>query len=410
MVTRTDVQYLADLTLDVRDMEQSMASGSTAPMRIYMEGKNSEKQVGVLYKLTELSTELANTPVSKSTPAYLFHLYGLAGRSTDLSKLSKNGGYADNYVLEAIQNGAATAPMAVLVLNMWMYATHVLYKGMEICQKKTEADNPSQFDLGTGGMDEFIALWIGSGQTHGSSEGFSLYALAEKSDQLFTLPTTDDSGLLAADNTTLAESDVNRQLKLLYQEGVGILSLSDVCTSENAGSPKKLWSVASRIISKMHIPLFRMLIISILEQDLVNTELYAKALVPQIAQCRPSTFNRLREELLGGDINFQKTESIIRDLQDTIACFGLSCNDIGWVAKEYDGVNIPTCLVYQDRAPMALYQPTSDVNPVRVLQFQFLLAFDFLDTVSSRCPSCPTDCQDRSGCFATSNLDISGVI
>jgi hypothetical protein len=138
--------------------------------------------------------------------------------------------------------------------------------------------------------------------------------------------------------------------------------------------------------------------------------LYAKALVPQIAQCRPSTFNRLREELLGGDINFQKTESIIRDLQDTIACFGLSCNDIGWVAKEYDGVNIPTCLVYQDRAPMALYQPTSDVNPVRVLQFQFLLAFDFLDTVSSRCPSCPTDCQDRSGCFATSNLDISGVI
>jgi hypothetical protein len=368
VVTRTDVEYLADLTLDVRDIQQSIDAGGTAAISIYTNGKNSEIQPGILYKLTDLSTELASLPASRMTPAYLFHLYGLADRVTDVGYLSANGGYADSYVRNAIQSLRPTATRAATVLNMWMYATHVLYQGVDICQKKVEADNPSQFDLAGGGLDEFIALWIGSGQTHGSAEGYGLYALAEKADQLFVVE-TDDSG--SASSGDLAESSVNRQLKLLYQEGAGIFSFPDVCTSSNAETPKLLWSVVNRMISQMYIPIIRMLIVSVLEQDALSIDLYATAIVPQVAQCRPSSFKRLKEELLQGQVNFQRTDFILSDLQEVYSCFGLTCNDIGLVEKAYDSVTIPTCVAARDNAPMALYQPSSNVHPVRIFNGRF---------------------------------------
>lgn len=376
VVTRADVEYLADLTLDVRDMEQLQASGnSNAALQIYLDGKNSERQVGVRYSLTQLSTELSSSmPIDRdTTPPYLFHLYGLAERSTDLNKLADYAGYADSFVRTAIQNGHVTSATATLVLNVWMYAAHILYKGMETCQKKTEADNPSQFPLnGNGGLDDFIGLWIGTGQTHGSSNGYGLYALAERADRLFTVAEDDSNVSRRRRRRTqdtvaggaLEESAVNQQLKLLYQEGASIFSLPDVCTSGNADSPKKLWSVVTRMTTQMYVPLIQMLIVSILEQDILATDTYAEALIPQVAQCRPSIYNRLREELLMGDPNFQRTEFMLRDLQDVYSCFGVTCDDIGEVIKGYDGVNIPLCTAAQNDAPMALYRPTTDVHPV----------------------------------------------
>jgi hypothetical protein len=376
VVTRTDVEYLADLTLDVRDMEQSVATGGTeTTLRIYLEGKNSERQVGLLYKLAELGSEMASS--STLTPSYLFQLYGLSGRSTtDVTELLGDSAYAEAFVRDYIQNGIPIASKAALVLNMWMFATHKLYKGVDTCQKKAEADNPSQFDLAGGGLDEFIALWIGTGQTHASSEGFGLYAFAEQADQLFTKGVDDAGGSsVITTNTSLAESSVNQQIKLLYQEGASIFSLPDACTSGNPDTPKKLWSVVCRIVAQMHIPLLQMLIVSILEQDIAATELYATAIVPQAIQCRPSTYNRLREELLMGDPNFQRTEFILKDLEDIYACFGVSCDDIGIVIKTYANVRIPFCLAAVDNAPMALYKPSTDVHPVGEIHFPFFRSF-----------------------------------
>jgi hypothetical protein len=371
VITRADVEYLANLALDVRDIDQLVSSGSTAGLSIYLEGKNSEKQVGVLFKLAQLSTDLAKNPIADATPTYLFHLYGAAGRSKDLSQLSSNGGYADSYVRSALNDGKPTSSKAILVLNVWMYATHVLYQGVDMCQKKINADNPSQFDVGSGGLDEFIALWIGSGQTHGSSEGFSLYALAESSERLFAV-TNDDTSFLPSGNGDLEESSVNRNLKLLYQEGAALFSLPDVCTSKNADTAKKLWSVTSRIISQMYIPVIRMLIISILEQDSMAIDLYANALIPQASQCRPSTFNRVKEELLEGDVNFDRTAFILDDIEELYHCFGLTCDDIGTVSKTYEYVaSASACAASRDDTPMALYQPTTEVHPVSI--FSYLL-------------------------------------
>eukprot|EP00536_Pseudo-nitzschia_multiseries_P008580 jgi/Psemu1/257359/estExt_Genewise1Plus.C_2190059 len=365
VITRTDVEFFADLSLDVRDIEQSILGGNNdAALKIYVNGKHSER------KLTGLSTDLAKEPIAQATPLYLFQLYGLGGQSTDLSELSGNAAYADNYVRAAIQNGRSTAAIAALVLNVWMYAGDILYKGMNTCEKKTEADNPSQFNIAGGGFDEFIALWIGSGQTHGSSEGYSLYALAEKADRLF-ITTEDDSGASSTDRA-LAESPTNKKLKLFYHEGASALSISGACTKYNPDSPKQLWSVVNRINSQMYVPLMQMLIVSILEKDSVSTELYATVIVPQVAQCRPSVYDRLKEELLEGQQNFQRTNVILQDLQDIYSCFGITCIDIGKVAKEYTDFKIPECLAALDNAPMALYKPSSSVQPIARIDLDVL--------------------------------------
>ena len=372
VVTRTDVEYLADFSLDVRDIEQSIAAGNNNnALQIYLNGKHSQRPQqttgggGSLFKLTELSTKLANEPITQATPIYLFQLYGLGGRSIDLNRLSNNAAYADSYLRSAIQNGQSTASLATLILNVWMYAADALYKGVNICQKRTDADNPSQFDIGgSNGLDDFIALWIGSGQTHGSSEGYSLYALAEKADRMF-IATKENTNLPSSTTKALAEASVNQQLKLLYQEGASIFSIPDACSKTNIDTSKKLWSVITRMNTQMYIPLIQMLIISILEKDVSATYLYATAVIPQAAQCRPSIFDRLKEELLDGEPNFQRTEITLRDLQEIYSCFGITCSDIGVVAKDYGDFNVPTCLAARDDKTMALYRPSTDVQPVR---------------------------------------------
>lgn len=372
VVTRTDVEYFADIALDVRDIKQSIVGGNNkAALKIYLGGKNSGRDDGDLFKLTDLSTDLANEPMAKVTPIFLFQLYGLGGRSMDLNDLSINGAYADSYVRSAIQNGRTTASTAALTLNVWMYAANVLYKGVNVCQKKTEADNPSQFDIGGGGLDEFIALWIGSGQAHGSSEGFGLYALTEQADRLF-VAIGDDANDPLSTNKNLAESLVNQQLKLLYQEGASLFSMPDVCTKDNPDTPKKLWAIINRINTQMYIPLMQMLIVSILEQDVWATQLYATAVIPQSAQCRPSIYDRLREELLEGEPNFQRTEFILADLQDIYSCFGVSCSAIGIVAKDYENFSMPVCLTARNIAPMALYKPNTDVQPIAKIDLDVL--------------------------------------
>jgi hypothetical protein len=378
VVTRTDVEFLADLSLDVRDMKQviSTDNGGNAALEIYLDGRNSEPTIGNKFKLTQLSTDLVSKGVAKATPHYLFYLFGMAERSTDLSKLAENLSYADNFVRSALLASKENADAAVLVLSIWMYATDIMYNGMDVCQKLVEADNPAQFDLGTAGFDEFIALWIGTGQTHGSNEGNGLYAVAEKADALFKKFGDDD------DTGGLGESSVNSRIKSLYQEASAQLSVEGVCTKKHPGSPRKLWSIMTQITSQMAIPLIQQLIRSVMAEDREGTELYALAVVPLAAQCRPSVYKRLRELLLTDNPKFDKAEIIFRDLQDIYTCFGLTCDDIGKPIEQFDGVTFPECFAADARAPMAEYNPTSDVHPVRVCKLAFFCYCCFQSNVS----------------------------
>lgn len=380
IVTRTDVEYWADLTLDIRDIEQNIGldGGSDGATQIYLDGRNAEPQVGEKYKLVQLSTDLSSQSVSKASPGYLFHLHGLSDRSTDPNKLMENGSYSDNYIRSSITQGQEHAPKAILVLSMWMYASHVLYEGVKTCQIESEADNPSQFKLKMGGLDTFIALWIGTGQAAASKEGHGLYALAEQADDLFDSINGDESDAI---KDVTSESYVNRQIKLLYQQGASLLSLDGVCTKENPESPKKLWAIASQIMAQMHVPLIQMLIISIMEEDTVLTEMYAMAVVPQASHCKASAYKRLHQYLLKDSPDFSKTKIILNDLYDLYACFGLTCDDIGTVWAEYD-IDIPDCVVAVDNAPMALYNPTTEVHPVSLLSCD---SFHFASIASLPC-------------------------
>lgn len=360
VVTRTDVEYLADLTLDIRDMQDVIANqgGSDAALAIYLDGKNSEPKIGTKFKLSELSTRLASDGVEGGTPQYLFQLYGMAER--DISRLGDHLAYADNYVRSAILVGHEYAPTAALVLNVWMYATHLLYQGLKTCQLMVEADNPSQFVLGTAGFDEFIALWIGTGSNPGSPNGDSLYALAEDAYAQF--------------GGELDEAESNTRIKSLYEEGLSYLSIPGVCTQQNEESPRKIWSVAAQIITQMQVPLIRQLILAILDKDARKTEVFAMAVVPQAAQCRPSVYKRLRDFLLTESPRFDKTKVILRDLQDIYNCFGLTCEDIGQ-ASDTKGADTPDCFAATPRTPMAQYRPSSDVFSVSFCAFwmQFAL-------------------------------------
>ena len=46
---------------------------------------------------------------------------------------------------------------------------------------------------------------------------------------------------------------------------------------------------------------------------------------------------------------------------------GLTCDDIGVISDDYDIV-VPDCIAATDRAPMAVYRPTSDVHPVSIME------------------------------------------
>lgn len=364
VVTRFDVEYLADLSLDVRDIAQYISSdGKSSANQIYEDGRNAENAPGFKFALSQLSNTLSATGVGAATPNYLFHLYGLADRSIDLQKLQDNSLYADSYIHTAIQSGHEHAAASILVLSVWMYATHLLHTGVDICHKLTEADNPQQFSINGGGMDEFIALWIGTGQEAGEESGSSLYALTEKADQLF--------------GTSDTEAPANTKLKLLYQQGAAILSSTGACSKSKPETAQGLWNVASQIISTMYIPLMQMLIYYIHQRDVIGTELYAMALVPQASQCRPSTFKRLREELMSGSPNFDKAAQILSDLRDTYSCFGITCDDVGIFDEEFQGECSSSL-----NAPMAQYQPSSDVGPVRTT-FPCLHLLDLMDAQKS---------------------------
>mmetsp|Transcript_4087 Transcript_4087/g.9480 ORF Transcript_4087/g.9480 Transcript_4087/m.9480 type:complete len:740 (-) Transcript_4087:3220-5439(-) len=351
IVTRTNVKYMADLTLDIKDMTQSFGN-SDLVLDIYDNGRNAQQPSGLKFKLKELSDLMSSKGITEATPTYLFQLYGLAEESTDLNKVAQQFSYANNNVRVAITGGKDHAPQAALVFTMWMYAAHVLYQGIDQCQKMTEADNPELLDLGGGGMDEFIALWIGTGETHSGTDGFGLYALAQKAASLF------DGGNIGG------EAIANNAIKLLYHEGSQYLSVNGACTKDVSDTPKLLYSVVSRIMSIMYIPLIQMLIDSILAQDADLTVLYATAIIPQAAQCRVTTYNRLREHLLTGLPRFDKTEIILRDIQDIYACFGLMCEDVGAYMNTPSDVSFPFCTIAKSDASMAGYQPTSDVLPV----------------------------------------------
>lgn len=347
IVTRTDVEMWADLPLDVRDIQERIDSGANTALDVYVDGRNAESAPGVKLSLRKLTDELAaSVKAGTSSPNFLYHLYGLADRTADTTKLANQAKYADNYVRSAISS-KYDAGEAILALIVWMYATHLLYKGIDTCHKLTLADEPEAFDLGGGGMDEFIALWIGNGGDASVDGGNSLYTLTQYAAKLF--------------GTTNPDAAVNMELSALYQEGSAILSFPNACTNGDDRAFPQLWTVMQRMISQMTVPLMQLLIDALFTEDPERVKLYALAVVPQTVQCRPSVYKRLKEELLGASVAFNRKAEILVDLEEVYNCLGFTCADIGSYMQD----QIPQCADKEASYPLAEYVPISDVYSVR---------------------------------------------
>ena len=345
IITRTNAKMYADLALDVRDIRA--AQDQDEILRLYLDGRNAEETTGFFFPLKKISDTMGDD-ATVYTPNYLFHLYGLAGLEADSYDKSKQ--YSDRFIRSTITSSTAMTADAIVALDMWMFASHVLYKGVDLCSKRATADNAGQLeDLGGGGMDEFIALWIGADQAPASADGHSLYAWAQEAGTLF--------------GTGNPEAQVNEDLKLLYQQGAGVLSLPHACTKEDTTGVQQLWTVAQQMISKMYVPQVQMLIYSLLVEDENKAALYAMSTVPQVSQCRPSVFKRLNDALLSGSVNFDKKGSIINDIEMAMDCFSLTCKDIGSYSD--GGYECNADNTSQSKA-LAGYQPTTKVTGVSI--------------------------------------------
>lgn len=343
IITRTDVQEYADLALDIRDISQYVQQNKPSQvLQLYQQGHYAEYQPGSAWPIQKLSADLAEN--QKHTPLFLFQTYGLS--ALNASNLNQYDNYVDSFILGTINDNFQYTTDAILSIAIWMYASHLLFNGLSICEYRTFADNQDLFQLGGGGMDEFIALWIGTDQASASSSGHSLYAWAQTSGDLF--------------GTTSPEADVNKKLKLSYQEGAAALSISNPCSPINKDTYKTLWNVVAQMVPLMAVPLFQWLFYHIIQKNADAVRVYATALIPQVAKCRPSLFKRLQTELLGTAVDFSKSDSIIKNLQDAYSCFGLTCKDIG----VYNGDARLKCDEFTIVQPLAGYQPTFDVTGV----------------------------------------------
>lgn len=351
VVTRTNQEMLADLPLDIRNIDEQVAAGNGgAALDIYLAGRNAEVEPGIKKSLQSLVDELVNGFPDDATPNFLYQLYGLAaeGSRTDIQALSEQARYAENYIRGALTSNSATAAEAILVLNVWMYASHLLYSGIHKCQKMINSDEQGLFALGGGGMDEFIALWIshdsGAGTATGSGSG--LYSLTNRAAGLFG-----ETG----------EAKANTALKELYHEGTVVLSFPDVCNNNDERTIPQLWSVVQRMTTQMMIPLMQLLIDALMQENAERVKFLSLAVVPQVAQCRPSIYKRLKQELLGNTVSFSRNRDVINDLQQAYDCFGFTCADVG----TYKVDQVPQCDDFPENFPIAEYTPTTQVHPVR---------------------------------------------
>jgi len=285
--------------------------------------------------------------------------------------------YADQTVEDLFEEKKGTLPCeAALVLNVWMYATHELFDGVEDCARLSDASVNAEAaglaDNGRGAyaFEEMMAFYIGHDQEHGGTDDGGgggpngLYALAQIAGSEFG--TVDQS---------TGEAASNANLKKLFLEMQSVTSNSNACRpgSDTVG---KLWSLTHRMIAQMCVPLLQMLLKSMKENDVDRVKLYAKAIVPQMSRCRPSTYRSLKENLLDRPYESDMFDSLLADLQSMSDCLGVTCADVG----AFRETEIPECAAYPAGYPIAEYGPTTDVHEhakidLDVAELEMLLCF-----------------------------------
>ena len=340
-ITRTDVSDVANISQDIQEMYSLCRRGDTQGARsIYTSGKYAT------HSLRYLATHHNHLD---GDITFAFQTYGLSGgKPKDAAKHSL---FASEYVEKQFDDGnCETAVHAAQYIILWMHVSYELWNTVKSCaihadptydNEAAGVDNLPKF------ADQIVAYWVGSiqGDAEGSS-GYSLYSAANEIGEAFG---TDIVG----------GAKVNRNILSSYEALSGILSKSDACT-EYTRSMDDMWPVLGEISRQMMIPQIQFLIQAMLEEDKPAIDIFATIVVPQLSQCRYSSYKYLKEVFLDNEYDSSKFHKTLNVLKSLYPCLGLTCRDIGAPHKYNDSAL--GCPNYQRSPNLAGYPSDTDVQ------------------------------------------------
>jgi hypothetical protein len=375
ITTLTNVTAISRIAYDVRDMAALISEENFLDARrIYENGKNAPQydmygnemdELLSLQRMAKVEEEEEGSGMGlfMEDPSYMFQMLGMADVGQSISEtISLHGGYADTYIMEelfATEDGNLAA-QASTILVVSMYASHMLWDGLQDCVAVKNGFVPEQDRTGTinpkQSFDNFIALYVGAGQTLAPEwEGDMLYELAQAGSDLFG--TVDSNG----------EALVNSDIRESYQSLQRLMSEEDYCRRDE--SIESAWRLVNHIISKMYVPMVQMLIHSMKQENEVHkVRMYSMAVIPQLSQCAPSIHRSLKEYLLDNQYKPENFARILELLQQSYDCLGFSCHDVG----AYNGDEIAECAEYEGNHPLASFIPKNDVRAVSSIHSSIL--------------------------------------
>lgn len=371
--TLTNVTSISRIAFDVRDMASNLKLGTLEGLlnaqRIYDQGSNSPIY-DIFGKETENKLTLKTMGQTGAggdwmdDPSFTFQMLGfLSAQETPDEAVSKHALYADYYISQLLSDQTtaenAAAAQAATILTVHMNAMHKLWDGFLDCTKVQNGYNPDEDQTGKVNpkrkYDEFIALYVGAGQSLGPSwEGYLLYAVAQAASKKFQ--TIDENG----------EALVNKDIRGLYEWIQRIMSEEDYCKRDESIS--ELWTINNRIIAKMNTSMMQMLIHSMYDENQYYlVPVYARTIVPQLSQCRTSIHRKLKSYLLDKTYDREDFSRILPLLQQSYDCLGFSCENVG---AYYD--KVAECGDLTENHPMAGFVPKDDVQTLSKVDLDIL--------------------------------------
>jgi len=374
-ITRSDIYDHAAITMDLRDMTNYCDQGDLDRARdIYLNGKNAKFS---LYSLADKYDHLDDDIT------FAFQMYGLTEGDVNNGLASNERLFASKYV-EMLFNDdeCILAVEASRALILWMHTVHRTWKIVQDCRKHGDPYYDNDY-AGVANMleksDEMIAYWVGAiqGTDMAGLNGHSLFSDANKMAEEFSTETHTKNGAF-----------VNWNIIYAYEELSGVLSSETACNA-NTNTIAALWPIAIQTVNQMMIPHFQHIVKAIVEEDAARIGIYARIIVPQVSQCRPSDYRFLKEHLLDfgkkqgkgtGSYDPSKKYDLLNTLKNTYSCFGILCEDVGFPSSNdsalacdyYDEDVIPT---------LARFPATSEVDEhskidLDIRQIQILTQFE----------------------------------
>ncbi|GAX12483.1 hypothetical protein FisN_24Hh058 [Fistulifera solaris] len=346
----SDVTETMNLALDIKAMRLA-GNDFAAKMDIYVNGTNG----------SDLTLQILSKGASRRWPDSPFyniyrHEFTVLGQKQEHDTLGDFDGapaeeYADRLVLDLFELKVEHIEAeATVILHVMMAYLSELFDMVQTCYAVADGTS-SNINDDTNKMllllDQAAALYVGAEQTRGESTGFLLYNLAQV------------TGAFFGQDTDGVEVKINRLvIELLH-------SLQSKISSGTCASMEGYVVIREEVkllVKYTNTILVQMMLHHIQEDTETKAdfvELYALALMPQIAICDDAAHDILLNSVVGEGLNDSNQATVISTLQSVYDCLNINCELVG----DYQGDRLSACSDTVTSFPaLVSYQPTKDVR------------------------------------------------